>query len=120
MNLYLIIAALVFYGVSVAGAGWGGFGLGVDHQKASNADRDKTMREAVDQASQKVAQAISKIKVINTTIQQEVQRETRTEPVYIDCRHTPDGLRLINAALTGARPDPSGGGKLPSVDPAGR
>lgn len=114
MNPYLIIAALV----AVMGAGWGGFSLGVDHQKAADADRDKAVREAGDLAGKQAARAISQIRINNTTIQQEIQHETRTERVYLDCRHTPDGLLLVNAALTGAeRP---GGGQLPRVDPAGR
>lgn len=114
MNPYLIIVALL----AVMGAGWGGFELGVDHQKANDADKKELVAKAAEAAGQASAKAISQIRITNTTIQQEIQRETRTERVYLDCRHTADGLRLVNAALTGAeRP---GGGQLPQADPAGR
>lgn len=120
MNPYAIIAALVLGIAGVAGAGWGGFRLGIDHQKSAEADREKAIREAADQAGQLAAQAINKIRVINTTIQQEIQRETRTERVYLDCRHTPDGLRLLNAALAGGQAKSAGGGQLPASDAVGR
>lgn len=120
MNPYAIIAAIIICITGVAGAGWGGFRLGIDHQKAADADRDKTVREAVDQAGQQAAKAIGKIRVVNTTIQQEVQRETRIEPVYVDCRHSPGGLRGVNAALAGGRPSPAGDGQLPAPDAAAR
>lgn len=120
MNPYLIIASLVLGIAGLAGAGWGGFRLGVDHQKAADADRDNTMREAVGKAGQQAAEAISKIKIVNTTIQQEIQRETRIEPVYVDCRHTAVGLRSVNAALTGAGAHPAGGGQLPAPDAPAR
>ena len=114
MNPYLIIAALL----AIMGAGWGGFELGVDHQKATEADKKDLVAQAAEAAGQASAKAISQIRITNTTIQQEIQHETRTERVYLDCRHTPDGLRLVNAALTGAeRP---GGGQLPKADPVGR
>lgn len=114
MNPYLIIAALL----AVMGAGFGGFRLGVDHEKAGQVEKQQLVAEAVDAANLASAQAISKIRVTNTTIQQEIQHETRTERVYLDCRHTPDGLRLVNTALTGAGL-PSGG-QLPKADTAGR
>lgn len=120
MNPYAIIAALVLGIAGAAGAGWGGYRLGVDSQKAAEADRDQAIRQAADQAGQQAAQAISKIKVVNTTIQQEIQRETRIEPVYVDCRHSPSGLRGVNAALAGSPAQSAGSGQLPAPDAAAR
>lgn len=118
MNPYFIIAALVTGVIGIAGVGWGGFELGVDHQKAAESDKKDLVAKAAEAAGQASAKAISQIRITNTTIQQEIQHETRTERVYLDCRHTPDGLFLVNAALTGAeRP---GGGQLPKADAAGR
>ena len=114
MNPYLIIAVLL----SVMGAGWGGFRLGVDHEKADQIDKQQLVAEAVDAANLASAKAIGQIRSINTVIQQEIQHETHTERVYLDCRHTPDGLRLVNSALTGA--ERAGGGQLPPADAAGR
>jgi hypothetical protein len=120
MNPYLIISSLVLGIAGMAGAGWGGFRLGVDHQKAAETDKKELLDQAAGKAAQASAEAISKLKIVNTTIQNEVQHETRTHTVYVDCRHTADGLRLVNAALAGDRPQPAGGGQLPAPDPAGR
>lgn len=112
MNPYLIVASLV--AVMIAGAG--GFKLGMDHQKASEADKRELVAEAVDAANQSAAQAIAKIKVTNQTINQEVRREVETHTVYAECRATPGGLSGINAALSGAKP--AGDSKLPQADAA--
>ena len=114
MNPYLIIAALV----AVLAAGAGGFKLGADHEIAAQAREQNHIAEAVDAANTASAQAIAKIKVVNTTIQNEVQREVQNNIVYRDCKHTPDGLRLVNDALTGGKP--AGDGKLPKADTPGR
>jgi len=116
MNPYLIITALV----AVMGAGWGGFRLGVDHQKATDADRQEDVRRAGEEAGKLAANAIAKMKPLQTTIQQEIQREILNNTVYVDCRHSPDGLRLLNAALTGGRAERTGGGQLPPPDAAAR
>lgn len=116
MSPYTIIITLLLGAISVIGSGWGGFRLGVDHQKSAEIDRDRAIREVADQFAQRAAQAVSKIKITNTTIQNEVQHETRTHTVYMDCRHTVDGLRLINAALAGAPAPPPAGGQLPAPD----
>lgn len=110
MNPYLIIACLL----AVLGAGAGGFKLGVDHEVASQAREDEHVAQAIDAANHTAAEAISKIRVVNTTIQNEVQHELQTSVVYRDCLHTPDGLRLINKAL--AAPGAPGDSKLPGAD----
>lgn len=107
MNPYLIIAALL----AVMAAGAGGFRMGVDHEKASQLTKQELVAEAVDAANNAAATAISRIRVTNQTIRQEVERETHTNTVYVDCRHTPAGLSGVNAALSG-----DGGGKLPKAD----
>lgn len=114
MNPYLIIACLL----AVMGAGAGGFKLGVDHEVAAQAREQNHIAEAVDAANNAAAQAIAKIKVTNTTIQNEVQREVQTNTVYAECRNTSPGLRLLNQALTGDKP--AGDGKLPKADAPGR
>lgn len=50
-------------------------------------------------AQEAAATEIAKIQIRHTTIQQKVQRETIENPVYRDCRHSPDGLQLANQAL---------------------
>jgi uncharacterized protein HemX len=95
MNPYLIIAALV----AVLAAGAGGFKLGADHEIASQAREQKHITEAVDAATTTAAQAIATIKPKYTTIQNEVQREIRTNTVFADCKLPTDSLRLVNQAL---------------------
>lgn len=90
--------------------------------KADCAERAAVIREAAqaaaDSAASAAATAISKIKVQNRTIMNEVQREVQTNTVYRDCRHSDEQLRRINAALTGERAEPAGSGILPSAGAA--
>lgn len=104
MNPYLIIAALL----AVLGAGAGGFKLGADHELASQAREDAHVAKAVEAATNVSAQAIATLKPVYTTIQNEVQREIRTNTVFADCKLPVDSLRLVNQAL--------GGGTIPTVD----
>ena len=111
MNPYLIIAALV----AVLSAGAGGFKLGVDHEVAAQAREQDHIAEAVDAANTAAAQAIAKLQPKYTTIRQELEREIRTETVYADCRHGPNGMRLVNQALNGGAVA-TGDSKLPKAD----
>lgn len=81
----------------------------MENAMLAQAHREELMAEVVRQA---VADNVSKIKVERVTIQQEVRREIVKEPVYVDCRNTPDGLRLINEALTGREPGSADSGEL--------
>ena len=118
MNPYLIIAALA----AVLAAGAGGFKLGADHEAASQARAQEQLDKAIEVASAATAEAISKIKVVNRTIQNEVRHETSTATVYRDgnCKHTDNGLRLANQALDPAGAFAIGGGKLPKADATAR
>lgn len=115
MNPYAIIIVLLAF----MATGWGGFSLGVDHEKANQVDAQALVAEAVDAANASAAQAIAKITVKNQTIRQEVEREIRTNTIYNDCRHTTDGLRLVNEAITGSKAQPADRGELPRSGPAG-
>lgn len=112
MNPYLIIAALV----AVLAAGAGGFKLGADHEVAAQAREDKHVAAAVEAANTASAKAIAGIKVKNTTIRQELEREIRTNTIYAECKHSPGGLQRVNEAL--GRPEPAGDRKLPGSQPA--
>jgi len=115
MNPYLIIFALV----SLMGAGLGGFSLGVDHEKASQVDRQDAIAEAVDAANNAWANKVASLKPTYTTIQNKVQHEIETNTVYRDCRLSPDGLQLANQALTGGA-KPTSESKLSNTDSAGK
>lgn len=112
MSPYLIIACML----AVAGAGYGGFALGVDHELASRTREDKHITEAIDKATEVSAQAIAALKVKSTTIKSELQYEVRTNTVYADCKLTPGGLQLANQALAPTGAFAIGSGKLPKVD----
>lgn len=88
-----ILAALVLT-AAVAGfaAGWKTKGWQADSQTLAVAEtRDAAMRGA--------AEAISRIKVVNTTITQQATTRVIERPVYRECQHQPDMMNQINTAL---------------------
>lgn len=72
-----------------------------------------TAAEAERAALSAVAEELAKLEVKHVTIRQEVQREVIEKPVYRDCKHDSDGLRLINEAITGR---PAGKVELSTID----
>lgn len=110
INPWLICACII----AILGAGAGGFQLGADHEIAAHAREQEHIAAAIDAANKAAAEAISNIRVVNTTVQNEVQHEIRTNTIYGDCKHSPSGLQLINKSLGG--PEPLGGSKLPAAD----
>lgn len=116
MNPYTLLGGVLLWVASIAAAGWWSYGAGRDSEIASQAREDRTAAVATEAAASAAAHAISQIKVQHRTVTQEVQREVLERPVYRDCVHSPDQLQRINAALTGSRPEPAGGGLVP---PAG-
>jgi len=120
MSPYLIIAVLVAWGGSLAGTGWVAFGMGQDAEIAGQAKINKAITDTREAAQQGAADEIAKIKVVNTTVRGKTETIVREDVRYVDCRHGPDGVRAINAALAGAIAEPVGGGKLPAADAAQR
>lgn len=114
MSPYAIIAAMLIFGAAVGGAYWQGRQDGGAACEAAEAREAKIATKASDAAASAAAHAISKIEVQRVEITQPVLREIRERTVYRDCKHSPDGLRGINAALTG-RAEPAGGGELPAA-----
>lgn len=116
MNPYILLALVIGWGASVAGAGWYGIGLGEDRIIAKQASDDKTRQETREAAQLGAADAIAKLKPINTTIVQKTQREIRENTVYAECRVPASGVQLANQAITGRPAEPAGGGGLSSTD----
>jgi len=111
MTQLLIIAAI--WAISLAGVGYQAFTMGQDNIKAKNADEFSLRQQTIEDAREGAAQAIAGIQIIHQTIQGELRREIRTNTIYADCKHSPDGLRLLNDALENRKSvGPSGGGKL--------
>lgn len=111
---------LILLGTSTV-SGLTGYWRGVKNTsnriEAAEARLERVRQDTYDAAMAATAAEISKIKIINTTIRQELEREVRTEKVYAECRHSDDTLRLLNAILKGEAPAESiDSGKL---SPAG-
>lgn len=115
MRTYLALGAAFFWVASALGAYWYGTGVGRDGERARQADINQAIEATRLAAQQGAADAISKIKVTNTTIRGKTETIVRENVIYRDCRHDADGVRLINEALTG-RPQPPGDSELPGVN----
>ena len=120
-----MIAQAVLVLSLVLGLGAAGTGLYVKGrhdgraiEQATDLREREIARMAADTAAAAAAKAISGIKVQNRTINNEVQREISERLVYRDCQHSPEQLQRINAALTGAQPEPAGRGLVPGADAA--
>lgn len=120
LNPYILLALVVAWGASVAGAFFYGQGVGKDSEIATQAREDKVRSIATEAAASAAAHAISQIQVKHTTIRQQATTEIRRDPIYVDCNHPDAVRRLLDAALTngGAASAPSGGGKLSGADAA--
>lgn len=116
MNPYVLLALVVGWGASVAGAGWCGLEAGDDRATARQARDEQIRKQTFDAAQQGAAAAIAKNKPINNTIVQKVQHEITENVRYVDCKLTPGGLQLANQAITGRPAQPAGGEQLPAPD----
>lgn len=89
----------------------GGYYVGRSDGRALEAAHQLSLEQLAEQTGRKTAiaaaTAIAGIDIKQVTIRQEVQREVIEKPVYRECLHTPDGLRLVNAALTAQPGNPA-------------
>lgn len=113
MNPWLILAAVIAWG----GAYLWGRHDGADLVRAEQSRAEKLVNKAREEAHIGAAEAIAKLEIKHVTLTQHLQKETRIEPVYLECRHTPAGLRILNSALVN-RPVASGDRQL-SGEPGG-
>jgi hypothetical protein len=116
INPYILLALVVGWGASVAGAGWYGLEAGDDRATARQARDEQIRKQTFDAAQEGAAAAIAKNKPINTTIVQKTQKEIRENTIYADCRVPASGLQLANQAITGRPAEPAGGEQLPAPD----
>lgn len=123
MSLAGVLIALLLALAGAGGAYWQGRQDGRDAELAEAVRDQQVAKIASDAATRAVAQGLSGMKVVNRTIQNEVQRDVIEKPVYRDaaCRHDADSLQRINAALTGAAgPGAAGDRLLPAAHAADR
>lgn len=118
MSPWLLLGIGAAWVASIAGAGWVAYGAGQDNVTAFNAKAEQIVRDTREAAQTGAATAIAANRPRNTTIVNEVQREIQNNTVYAECRNTPVGMRGINEALTGQRPESAGDSKLPGTVPA--
>lgn len=120
MNVYAMLAAGLVYAAIVGGAYVKGEAVGRAAQVAEQSAVNDAVKDTREAALQGAAEAISKIKITNTTVRGEVQREVQTNTIYRDCKLPADGLRIANDAIAGQRTQPAGGGKLSTTPAAGQ
>lgn len=114
-NPWILLGVVLFYVASLGGTAWKAYDLGGEHVIAQQAQQQADIKKGQDEALQAAAAEIAKIDVRQVTIRQQAETITREVPVYRDCQHDPDGLRLVNEALTGDEPSADGirKGQLP-------
>jgi hypothetical protein len=108
MNPWAALAALVLWVASIGGSYWYGTSVGKASEIARVAEIKQAIEDTREAAKQGAASEIAKIKVRNTTVQGKVETIIRDNPVYRDCRHSDDAMRLLNESLTGKQ---SGAGR---------
>jgi hypothetical protein len=111
---WALLAVVLLIAASGASGYWKG---GKDRENAIVAQQAREAviaQEAQDKALQAAADRIVKLDVENKTIHAKTEVIVREVPVYGDCRHSPDGLRNVNEALTGTKPDAEG--RVPAAD----
>ena len=117
MNPYILLGGVAAALISLGGAYLQGRSDGADKCIAEQARDERVVQIASAAAGEAAASAITQIKVRNTTIKQEVQREIVETVRYRECVH-PDGVvRNINAALTGESA-PAASGVMPAASSA--
>lgn len=113
----LILGAILALIISCGGAFWGGYRHGYNVSEGKQAQIAVAIKQTQEAAAIGTAAEIAKIKVVNKTIRQTLEKEIYEKPVYFDCRHTPGGLQSVNAALTGQSLNNL---KLPGIDTAAK
>ena len=103
MNPKLALAFVLAIGFA-GGLGYTKGAKSMKNSIAADIAREEQLAQRIyDQTILATASEISKIEITNTTIRQEVEREIRTEKIYLECRHTGATKRLLDAVLTGER-----------------
>lgn len=120
-NPWVLVAAGLVLAASHGAVAWKSYSLGQDSVYAEKYKLEEVERRVTEAATAASAKEISKIEVKHVTIRQRLDREIIKEPVYTDCRHSPDGMRAVNDALRppGAT-EPPRDGRVPGPDGADR
>lgn len=111
-RLAAAVLALCLIAAAYVAGRWDGGRLKAGERAIAEVAAEKAAKASREEAGK----AIARISVRHQTIHNALEREVIHEPIYTstDCRLTPDGLRLVNQALTGQEPSPS---SLPASGP---
>jgi hypothetical protein len=93
---------LIAGGLIVALAFLGGWKVNGWRMDAAQKKADEVEQRATQAATEAAVTAIEGIAVRYVPVKQAAEVITREIPVYRDCVHSPDGMRVLNEALTGA------------------
>lgn len=106
INDYILLIVCI----SIFSSGWYVRGLEEESKDLAYMESKKESQDIIDTIVSEIASntsdQISKIKITNKTIIQEVRREIFKEPVYSECFITDDGLLIINRARLQSRSEP--------------
>ena len=91
----IIVLSLALAGGSFAG----GWYVGESRCEASHAEIQQAIEDTRRTAQDAAAKEIAKIKVENTVIQNEVEREVRVVQDYSICKHSPKSWEAIQKAF---------------------
>lgn len=116
-NPYVILAIVLGLIASHGTVGYKAYHAGQNQVIAETAKLEDVEARTRTAALAVTSDAISKIEVRNVTVRQKAETITREVPVYSECQHDPDGLRLVNDALRDG-PEPAATGKLPAAGSA--
>lgn len=117
MSLAGLLSIALTWSLSIGGAYLYGVNDGDDRATAAVARENKIAQVAREAGQKGAAEAIAANRPKNVTIRQEVEREVQSRVEYRECRHSPEQLRRINAAITGDEPQPAGSGLVPKAGP---
>lgn len=108
LNPWAILAVVL----AIVGAGGYGVHLGQSIERAKQAEQ-LSIRETIQQS---LAQAVSEIKVTNTTTRQTIYAKTIEKEVYRECRNDPAVVGLLNDILAGKVAKPTRDLVVPAPD----
>lgn len=104
-----LISALVAAATGLGGVLWG-IDIGINKQKAHDADVVAAVNAAGENAATKAASAIAQIEVVNKTIYNKATHEVRTNTVFADCVNTDSMHNLLVESLRGGKKAADKGG----------
>lgn len=114
LNPWMLLGAVLVLGATSMYS----FLQGVRAERGAQAVEEAKLAAVEERAQLGAAKAIAKIKITNTTIRQELEREIVNNPLPDTCRLSDDGVRYLNAIIEG-QPLPARGIELSEADAAG-